>query len=428
MSLKSTNKADTNKYEVVVEIEGKVFNDEVNRVYRKEVKKINIPGFRKGKAPRAIIEKMYGEEVFYDDAIKNLYPSALGDAIDEAGLNVVGVDSVEVEETSKENGLRFKAVVFVKPEEVAISDYEGIAVVMKPTEVTEEMINEEIEKVRDRNSRTVTVEDRPAQNGDTVVIDFEGFVDGEAFDGGKAENFNLTLGSGQFIPGFEEKIEGHNTGEEFTIEVTFPEDYQAENLKGKASEFKITLHEIKAKELPEVDDEFVKDVSDHETLDEYKEELKSEIAERLQKEADSDMENQLVDKLCDLLQAEVPEVMYENQANDMLKDFDMRLRSQGLDLESYIKYFGMTKESMLETYRPQAEKRVKVRLALEKIAEEKGFNEVSEEDLNAEYERLAENYKMEVDKVKEIIASEALKQDIAVDKAMKFVKESAVKS
>ncbi len=427
MSLKSTNKADTNKYEVVVEIEGKVFNDEVNKVYRKEVKKINIPGFRKGKAPRAIIEKMYGTEVFYDDAIKNLYPSALGEAVEEAGLNVVGVDSVEVEEVGKD-GLRFKAVVFVKPEEVAISDYEGIAVVMKPTEVTEEMINEEIEKVRDRNSRTITVEDRPAQNGDTVVIDFEGFVDGAAFDGGKAENFNLTLGSGQFIPGFEEKIEGHNTGEEFTIDVTFPEDYQAEELKGKASEFKITLHEIKAKELPEVDDEFVKDVSDKETLDEYKEELKSEIAERLQKEADSDMENQLVDKLCDLLQAEIPEVMYEEQANNMLRDFDMRLRSQGMDLDGYLKYFGMTRENVLENYRPQAEKRVKLRLALEKIAEEKGFYEVSEEELNAEYERLAENYKVEVDKAKEIIAAENLKQDIAVDKAMKFVKESAVKS
>ncbi len=427
MSLKSTNKADTNKYEVVVEVEGKVFNDEVTRVYRKEVKKINIPGFRKGKAPKTIIEKMYGEDVFYDDAIKNLYPSALTDAIDEAKLDVVGVDSVEVEEVGKE-GLRFKAVVFVRPEEVDINDYEGISVVLKPTEVTEELINEEIEKVRDRNSRMVTVEDRPAQNGDTVVIDFEGFVDGEAFDGGKAENFNLTLGSGQFIPGFEEQVEGHNTGEEFSINVTFPEDYQAENLKGKASEFKITLHEIKAKELPEVDDEFVKDVSDKETLDEYKEELKATIAERLQKECDSDMENQLIEKLCELVQAEIPEVMYDNAANDMLRDFDMRLRSQGMDLETYIRYFGMTKESILETYRPQAEKRVKLRLALEKIAEKQGFNEVSEEELNAEYDKLAEAYKMEVDKVKEAIPTEGLKKDIAVDKAMNFVKERANKS
>ena len=428
MSLKSTNKTDTNKYEVVVEIEGKVFNDEVNKIYRKEVKKINIPGFRKGKAPRAIIEKMYGQEVFYDDAIKNLYPSALGSAIEEAGLNVVGVDNVEVEEASAKEGLRFKAVVFVKPEEIEINDYEGISVTVKSTEVTEEMIDSEIEKVRDRNSRMVTIEDRPAQNGDTVVIDFEGFVDGEAFEGGKAENFNLVLGSGQFIPGFEEQIEGHSTNEEFSINVTFPEDYQADNLKGKESEFKIRLHEIKEKELPEVDDEFVKDVSDKETLEEYKEELKAEIAKRLQEESDRGVEEQLVDKLCELLQAEVPEIMYENKANDMLNEFGMRLRSQGMDLDEYMKYFGMTKESMLETYRPQAEKRVKVRLALEKIAEKQGFTEVSEEELNAEYEKLADSYKVEVEEAKKYVAEDALKEDIAVEKAMNFVKESAVKS
>ena len=428
MSLKSTNKTDTNKYEVVVEIEGKVFNDEVNKIYRKEVKKINIPGFRKGKAPRAIIEKMYGQEVFYDDAIKNLYPSALGSAIEEAGLNVVGVDNVEVEEASAKEGLRFKAVVFVKPEEIDINDYEGIPVTVKSTEVTEEMIDSEIEKVRDRNSRMVTIEDRPAQNGDTVVIDFEGFVDGEAFEGGKAENFNLVLGSGQFIPGFEEQIEGHSTNEEFSINVTFPEDYQSDNLKGKESEFKIKLHEIKEKELPEVDDEFVKDVSDKETLEEYKEELKAEIAKRLQEESDRGVEEQLVDKLCELLQAEVPEIMYENKANDMLNEFGMRLRSQGMDLDEYMKYFGMTKESMLETYRPQAEKRVKVRLALEKIAEKQGFTEVSEEELNAEYEKLADSYKVEVEEAKKYVAEDALKEDIAVEKAMNFVKESAVKS
>jgi len=428
MSLKSTNKTDTNKYEVVVEIEGKIFNDEVNRIYRKEVKTINIPGFRKGKAPRAIIEKMYGEEVFYDDAIKNLYPSALGNAIEEAGLDVVGVDNVEVEEASAKTGLRFKATVFVKPEEVEINDYEGIPVTVKSTEVTEEMINSEIEKVRDRNSRMVTIEDRPAQNGDTVVIDFEGFVDGEAFEGGKAENFNLVLGSGQFIPGFEEQLEGHSTDEEFSINVTFPEDYQADNLKGKESEFKIKLHEIKEKELPEVDDEFVKDVSDKETLEEYKEELKAEIAKRLQDESDRDVENQIVDKLCELLQAEIPEVMYENQANEMLNDFDMRLRSQGMNLDDYVQYFGMTKESILETYRPQAEKRVKVRLALEKIAEKQGFTEVSEEELNAEYEKLADSYKVEAEEAKNYVPADALKKDIAVEKAMNFVKESAAKS
>ena len=341
MNLKSANKIDTNKYEVIVEVEADVFNTEVNKVYRREVKKINIPGFRKGKAPRAIIEKMYGEGVFYDDAIQNLYPGALADAAEEEKLDVVGVDDISVEEAGKQ-GFTFKAVVFVSPEEVDINGYEGIKIVAKPTEVTEELVNEEIEKVRDRNSRLVTVEDRPVKDGDITVIDFEGFVDGEAFEGGKAENFNLTIGSGQFIPGFEEQIIGKSTGDEFTIDVTFPEEYQAEELAGKASQFKIKLHEIKEKELPEVDDEFVKDVSDSETVDEYKEEIRKDIAERLQDEADSDAERQIVEKLCELLEAEIPEVMYENKQNDMLRDFDMQLRQQGLDLKTYIQYSGMS--------------------------------------------------------------------------------------
>ena len=426
MNLKSANKIDTNKYEVIVEVEADVFNTEVNKVYRREVKKINIPGFRKGKAPRAIIEKMYGESVFYEDAIQNLYPGALADAAEEEKLDVVGVDDISVEEAGKQ-GFTFKAVVFVSPEEVDINGYEGIKIVAKPTEVTEELVNEEIEKVRDRNSRLVTVEDRPVKDGDITVIDFEGFVDGEAFEGGKAENFNLTIGSGQFIPGFEEQIIGKSTGDEFTIDVTFPEEYQAEELAGKASQFKIKLHEIKEKELPEVDDEFVKDVSDSETVDEYKEEIRKDIAERLQDEADSDAERQIVEKLCELLEAEIPEVMYENKQNDMLRDFDMQLRQQGLDLKTYIQYSGMSADDIKENYREVAEQRVKLRLALEKIAEKEGFTEVTDEDVEAEYNKLAEAYKMEADKVKELIPAEALKKDIAVEKAMDFVKESAIK-
>lgn len=424
MSLKSTNKVETNKHELVVEVDGKTFENAVNAVYRKEVKKINIAGFRKGKAPRAIIEKMYGEGVFYDDAIQSIYPSALADAVEEAKLDVVAVDDISVEEVGKD-GLTFKAVVIVKPE-VDINDYEGIAVTPKSTEVTEELVNEEIDKVRDRNSRLVTVEDRAAQDGDITVIDFEGFVDGEPFEGGKAENFNLTLGSGQFIPGFEEQIVGKNTGDEFTIDVTFPEEYQAEELAGKASQFKIKLHEIKAKELPELDDEFVKDVSEKETVDEYKEEVKAELADRLQKESDADVENQIITKLCENLQGEIPEAMYENKANDMLREFDMRLRSQGLDMDTYLQYMGMDVDSVKESYKPEAEKRVKLRLALEKIAEKQGFTEVSDEDVEAEYSRLAEMYKMEADKVKSAISADDLKKDIAVEKAMDFVKESAI--
>ena len=426
MNLKSANKIDTNKYEVIVEVEADVFNTEVNKVYRREVKKINIPGFRKGKAPRAIIEKMYGESVFYEDAIQNLYPGALADAAEEAKLDIVGVEDISVDEAGKQ-GFTFKAVVFVSPEEVDINGYEGIKVEAKSTEVTDELVNEEIEKVRDRNSRLITVEDRPVKDGDIAVIDFEGFVDGEAFEGGKAESFNLTIGSGQFIPGFEEQIIGKSTGDEFTIDVTFPEEYQAAELAGKASQFKIKLHEIKEKELPEVDDEFVKDVSDKETVEEYREEIKGDLAEKLQKEADSDAERQIIEKLCELLEAEIPEVMYENKKNDMLRDFDMQLRSQGLDLKTYLQYVGMSADDVKEGYKEQAEQRVKLRLALEKIAEKEGFTDVTDEELEAEYTKLADAYKMEADKVKEAISAEALRKDIAVEKAMDFVKESAIK-
>ena len=424
MSLKSANCVETNKHELVVEVDGKTFTDAVNSVYRKEVKKISIPGFRKGKAPKAIIEKMYGEGVFYDDAIENIYPTALADAVEEAKLDVVAVDNVSVEEVGKD-GLTFKAVVVVKPE-VEISDYEGIQVTPKSTEVTEELVNEEIDKQRDKNSRLVTIEDRPAQNGDITVIDFEGFVDGEAFEGGKAENFNLTLGSGQFIPGFEEQIVGKNTGDEFTIKVTFPEEYQVDELAGKESEFKIKLHEIKAKELPELDNDFVMDVSDKETVEEYKAQVADELAEKLQKESDADVENQLIAKLCELLKGEIPEAMYDNKVNDMMREFDMRLRSQGLDMNTYLQYMGMDAEAVKNSYKPEAEKRVKLRLALEKIAQQQGFTDVSDEDLEAEYSRLADTYKMDIDKVKAAIPADELKKDVAVEKAMDFVKESAI--
>ena len=423
MSLKSATNVETNKHELVVEIDSKTFNDAVTKVYRKEVKKINVPGFRKGKAPQAIIEKMYGEGVFYDDAIQALYPEALAEAAIEAKLEVVALEDISVERVGKD-GLEFKAVVIVKPE-VDINNYAGIKVTPKSTEVTDELVNEEIDKFRDRNSRLVTVEGRPAENGDITVIDFEGFVDGVAFDGGKAENFNLTLGSGQFIPGFEDQIVGKNAGEEFTIDVTFPEEYQ-ENLAGKDAQFKIKLHEIKAKELPELDDEFVKDVSEKETVEEYKEEIKGNLAERLQKETEADVENQIIDKLCELLEAEIPEAMYDNKANDMLREFDMRLRQQGMDMNTYLQYVGGNVEAIKASYMPEAEKRVKLRLALEKVAEKEGFTEVSDEDLEAEYTKLAEMYNMEADRVKAAIAAEDLKKDIAVEKAMDFVKESAI--
>ena len=424
MALKECTKMEeTNSYELLVSVDGETFEKAINAVYKKQVKKINIQGFRKGKAPRRIIEKMYGEEVFYDDAMQDCYPDALYDAAKEADIKIVAVESLEAVEAGKE-GFTFKAQVVVEPT-MEIDGYKGIEVEKKSTEVTDELIDKEIEQVRERNSRLVTVEDRAAENGDTAVIDFEGFVDGEAFEGGKAEGYNLSLGSGNFIPGFEEQIVGHKTGEEFSINIKFPDDYQAEELKGKDAEFKITLHEIKTKELPEVDDEFVQDVSDKETLEEYKEELKETVAKRLKDEADKDVDDKISEKLMELLEGEIPEAMYENQANDMVRDFEMRLRSQGMDMQTYMQYMGMDVNALKGMYRDEAEKRVKLRLALETIARKENI-EVTEADLEDEYSKMAEAYKMDIDKVKDAVPAESLTEDIKVQKALDLVKNSAV--
>ena len=422
MNLVSSNKTETNTYELKVAVDKETFAAAVSKVYKKQVKSINVPGFRKGKAPRNIIEKMYGTDVFYDDAMQECYPEALDAAAKEAELKIVVVTNVEVEEVSAE-GFTFKATCVVEPE-IEIKDYKGIEIEKKSTEVTDELVNEEIEKVRERNSRMVTVEDRAAQMGDVTVIDFEGFVDDVAFEGGKAENFNLELGSGNFIPGFEEQLVGHNTDEEFTITVTFPEEYHSEELKGKEAQFKITIHEIKVKELPELDDEFVKDVSDKDTLDEYKEEIKETIAKRLEDEAERDIDDKLVEKVLELVEGEIPEAMYDNEVNTMLREMDMRLRSQGMDLATYMQYTGMNPESVKEMYLPEAQKRVKMRLALEKIVKLENIA-ATEEEINAEYERLAEAYQMEADKVKEVLPVDAISQDLAVEKAMKFIRDNA---
>ena len=423
MALKSSNLTETNTYEVEVEVDGATFMAAVDKVYKKESKKIAVPGFRKGKAPRAIIEKMYGAEVFYDDAMQDCYPDALDDACKAADLKVVTVTNLEATEVSKD-GFTFKATVIVEPE-IEIKDYKGIEVEKLSTEVTEEMIDEEIDRVRDRNSRMVTVEDRAAENGDTVVIDFEGFCDGEAFEGGKAEEYNLELGSGNFIPGFEEQIVGHNTGDEFTIDVKFPEEYQAENLKGKDAQFKIKLHEIKRKELPEVDDDFVKDVSEKDTVAEYRDELKEQIAKRLESESERDLDDKLTNAVIEKVEGEIPSQMIDNEANQMIREMDMRLRQQGMDMNTYMQYTGMNADSVLEMYKPEAERRVKMRLALEKIAELEDIKP-TEDDIKAEYDRMAEAYKMEADKVKEIIPEESVKEDLGVQLAMKLVKDNAV--
>ncbi len=423
MALKEcTKKEAANSYELVVSVDGETFEKAINKVYKKQVKSINVQGFRKGKAPRRIIEKMYGTEVFYDDAMQECYPDALYDAAKEADVKIVGVESLEAVEAGKD-GFTFKAQIVVEPT-MEIDGYKGLVIEKKSTEVTDELIEKEIEQVRERNSRLVTVEDRAAENGDTAVIDFEGFVDGVAFEGGKAEGYNLSLGSGNFIPGFEEQIVGHTTGEEFTINVKFPDNYQAEELKGKDAEFKIVLHEIKTKELPEVDDEFVQDVSDKETLDEYKAELRETVGKRLKDEAEKDVDDQISEKLMELLQGEIPEQMFDNQTNDMIRDFEMRLRSQGMDMKTYMQYMGMDINALKGMYRDEAEKRVKLRLALETIARKENI-EVTEADLEEEYSKMAEAYKMDADKVKDAVPADSLTEDIKVQKALTLVKDSA---
>lgn len=423
MALKSSNLTQTNTYEVEVEVDGKTFMEAVAKVFKKQAKKITVPGFRKGKAPRAIIEKIYGEDVFYDDAMQDCYPEALDAACNEAGLKVVAVTGLEATQVSKE-GFTFKATVVVEPE-IEIKDYDGIEVEKLSTEVTEEMIDEEIDRVRERNSRMITVEDRAAENGDTVVIDFEGFCDGEAFEGGKAEEYNLELGSGNFIPGFEEQLVGHNSGDEFTIDVKFPEEYQAENLKGKDAQFKIKLHEIKKKELPEVDDDFVKDVSEKDTVAEYRDELKEQIAKRLEGESERDLDDKLTNAIIEKVEGEIPDQMVDNEAQNMIREMDMRLRQQGMDFNTYMKYTGMDQNAVLEMNKPEALRRIKMRLALEKIAELEKI-EPTEEEIEEEYKKMAEMYNMEADKVKEIIPVDSVKEDLSVQLAMKHIKDNAV--
>ena len=424
MSLKSSNQVATNRYQLERELPGDVFEKAVEQVYRKENKKITIPGFRKGKAPRAFVEKFYGSQVFYEDAINSLYPAALEEAVKEAGVEFVE-DKVDFDLVSAgKDGLCFKVTITTKPE-VSIENYKGIAIEKKPVKVTDEDVDAEVRKVQERNSRMVTVEDREAQNGDITVIDYEGFVDGVAFEGGKAENATLNLGSNTFIPGFEDQIVGHKTGEEFDINVKFPEEYHAAELAGKDAVFKIKLHEIKMKELPEVDDDFVKDVSDFDTVDAYKADVRTKLTESAENRSKNEVENAILDKLVELVQAEIPEAMYENRINDDVRDFAYRLQSQGLNLDTYMKYTGMDNNALRGSFRAQAERQVKVRLALEKIAQLENI-QPTDEELDAEYEKIAKSYEMEADKVKAFIAKEDLAKDVAVEKAMSIVRDNAV--
>ncbi|MDR0914912.1 MAG: trigger factor [Oscillospiraceae bacterium] len=423
MSLKNKENTETNTFVLEVDVDKETFQNEINKIYKKQIGKMNIPGFRRGKAPRHMVESLYGKDVFYDDAMQELYPEALAQAGEEAEIKIVSVENIEIIEVGND-GFSFKATVIVEPE-LTVENYKGIEVTKKSTEVTDELLQEEIDKELDKVSRMAAVTDRPAQDGDTVVIDFDGYVDDVAFDGGKAENHNLLLGSGQFIPGFEEQIVGHNVDDEFSVMVKFPEEYHAEALAGKDAEFKVKLHEIKAKELPAFDDDFVKDVSDKETVDEYKADLKEKLQSKLDKEAESDIENQIVTKLCELAQGEIPDAMTHNEVHAMIHEFEHRLSSQGLDLKTYLGFMGTDEKGLHDMYKPEAEKRVKVRLALEAVVRAEDI-QITEEDLEAEYKNMAEKYKVELEQIKSIVAAENLTQDLKVQKAVELIKEAAI--
>ncbi len=423
MSLINKELTDKNLYTLEIGVDKEVFEAAVNRAYKKNVGKINVPGFRKGKAPRVIIERMYGKGVFYEDAINECIPDAFDAALKESELNMVGRPEFDVKSVD-ENGLVLLAKVYVKPE-VSVKDYAGIEAERNETPVTDADVDAEIGRVQERNARSVDVTDRAAEDGDIAVIDFDGSVDGVAFDGGKAENHELKLGSGQFIPGFEEQIVGKSIGESFDVNVTFPETYHEKSLAGKAAVFAVKLNGLKKNELPALDDEFAKDVSEFDTFAEYKADVKAKMEERNKNAADASFEENVMIALIDKMEADIPECMFETETENSLRDYDNRLRMQGLDLSTYLKYTGMNLDTMRAQLRPQAEKQVKIRLALEKIAELEKLT-VTEEDINAEYKRIAEAYNMPEEEVRKLVEDKGISDDLLVKAAADFVKKNAV--
>ncbi len=422
--LKSKNQIETNKWELEVEVSPEAFEEAVQKVYLKQKSKISIPGFRPGKAPRKMIETQYGEGVFYEDAVNSIYQQTIEEAVKEAELTLVTAPEVEVTEVGREAGVKFKATCITKPE-IKLGDVKGIKVTKTVNAVTDEMVEHEIGHMLERGSRKIDVDDRPAQNGDTVVIDFEGFKDGKAFEGGKAEKYSLELGSGSFIPGFEDQVVGHSINDEFEINVTFPEDYQAKELAGAPVVFKIKLHEISYNELPELDDDFVKDTTDFETVEELRADVRKRLEEHAEEHAQADVESAILDEVISKVEGEIPEVMYEERVNEMVEDFAHRLSHQGIDMNTYLQFTGMTEDSLRTTYREQAEKQVKLRLALEQYVKDNSV-EVSDEELEEEYKKIADQYQMPVESVKQYIAADSLKFDAAVQKAVDEIKAAAV--
>ncbi len=423
MSLKSQETIAANQQKITFDVDRATFEAAVNKVYKKQAKNITLPGFRKGKAPRALIEKMYGKEVFYEDAINEIIPAAYNDAVKDESRAIVSRPEFNVESID-ENGVVLTATYYTKPE-VEIADYLGIPVEKTVTHASDKEVEEELERVQNRNSRMIDITDRPAENGDLVTIDFEGFVDGVPFEGGKAEGHQLKLGSGQFIPGFEDQVIGHSIDDKFDVNVTFPADYHAENLAGKEAVFKCVLHAIKYTELPALDDDFAKEASEFDTLDEYKADIKAKIEETYAKRADNQVDEALIKALVEKLQGDIPVCMYENETENLVRDYDNRLRMNGLDLATYFKYTGLDLDKLREQMRPDAERQVKTRLALEKIAAIENLA-VADEEIEEEYKRLGEMYNMEIEKVKQAVDSAAIAEDLKVKKAIELVREKAV--
>ena len=422
MNFIKCEKLEKSMAELQFSIDAEAFKKAVADVFKKEGKKYAVPGFRKGKAPRALIEKMYGADVFTYDAINELFPAAYEAAVKEAGIEPVGRPEVSVDAASETEGVTLTVKVAVMPE-VKVGNYNGLTVEKTVHTVTDEAVDAELKRVQERNARELTREGA-AENGDTVDIDFEGFVDGKAFEGGKAEHYSLVLGSGSFIPGFEDQVVGHSAGEEFDVNVKFPEEYGAAELAGKDATFKIKLHEVKYKELPALDDELAKDCSEYDTLEEFKESIRKNNQEQLDKQDDLAVENALVDQVIESMEAEIPQAMYDTRMDEMVNDFAFRVEQQGLRLEDYLKYMGMNIEQFRAQFKEQADKQVKMRLAMEAIVAKEGIT-ASDEEFEEEVKRIADAYKMEADKVKSIVDAAAVKADLAINKAIDFVKEKA---
>lgn len=422
-------KLEKNMAKLTVEVPAENVEKAIQTVYQKMKKNINIPGFRKGKAPRQLIEKMYGKEVFYNDAIDEMLPKAYGDAVEECQEEIVSRPKIDIVQMESGKPFIFSAEVAVKPE-VTLGEYKGVQVEKTPVEVTDEAVEAEVIKEREANARTITVEDRAVQDKDIISLDFEGFVDGVPFEGGKSENYELTIGSGSFIPGFEEQLIGAETGKDLEVNVTFPEEYHAKELAGKAALFKCRVNSIKVKELPEVDDEFAQEVSEFDTLDEYKADIRERLLKEKEEEAKKIKEDAVIEKIIADAQMEIPDAMVDFQTEQLMDDFAQRMQAQGLSLQQYFQFSGMTEEQYKAQMRPRALQNIQSRLVLEAVAKAENL-EVTQEDVDAEMQRMADMYKMEVEKVKELFGeyqTEEMKKDLAIQKAIELVRDAAVEA